>query len=91
MANSAPTLTGALDKASYAPGDTITATLTYGDPDSQTQTLTWTATDGSGATQTLALSLVVKDPVALKVTDPSGRVWTKVSDNGVIAVFTAKA
>lgn len=91
MANTAPTCTISLDKASYAPGATITATVSYADADTRTTPLTVTVTDAAGATGTATVSLIIKDTDVPTVSDGTSRVYTKVSDNGSIAVFTATA
>jgi len=70
------------DKAKYAPGQTITATVGYSAaalPVKLTATLVTTFAEDGTATSTVAL------------TDSGGRVWTKKSDTGSVAVFTAQA
>lgn len=89
------------DKASYAPGDKITATVHYTPGTSggtgTTQTLTGTATDtATSATGTLTVTFitgnaVVTDPTTVTVTDTGGHTWTPVSDAGGAAVFTTTA
>ena len=89
------------DKASYNPGDTITATVSYTPGTSggtqQTFTLTGTVTDqtsqqvGIGSATFVVGSPPVVDPTTVSVTDDGNRAWTKVSDNGSVAVFTAVA
>ncbi len=89
---SAPTITAAsLDKASYAPNETMTLTVTYGDPDTKRQTVTIVVTDQGGNASAPVTVPVVIDPLTVSVTDDGSRTWTKVSDTGVVAVFTAKA
>ena len=88
MAN--PTISVSLNKAAYVPGETMTATVTYGDPDTQRNTLTFTGTDSDGQTAQGMVSYVI-DPTVLSYVDSSGKTWTKVSDSGSVAVFTATA
>lgn len=84
-----------LDKASYAPGQTITATVNYSKGTSAaTQTLTGTATDSvSKQTGTISVTFTVNEPdtTLITLTDSGNRAWTLVSDNGSVAVFTAVA
>lgn len=87
----APTVSVVLDKASYAIGAKITATVTYSDPDAKTVTLSGTATDAEGNASPFTGSFAISDPVTLAVSDDGKRVWTKVSDTGGVAVFTATA
>lgn len=71
------------DKPSYAPGDTITATVT-GNWE-QADTLTITTGDGASGTGTFE----VVEPV--KGSDNGSRTWTLVSNTGTQAVLTAVA
>jgi hypothetical protein len=89
MAN--PTVTAVLDKATYAPGDPVTLTVSYGDADTKASTVTVTGTDAAGNPATVTVNLNVSDPVALTVSDDGGRAWAKGADNGSTAVFTATA
>ena len=93
MAN--PTLSASLDKSSYAPGETMTLTVTYTDADnwSRVDTITVTGTDQAGNPATVTLNTLVtsQDPVSVDVADSSGRSWTKQSDSNGVAVFTASA
>lgn len=92
----APSITSiTFDKASYNPGDTITATVDYvAGTSAATQTFTGTATDSTtGESGTLQVSFTVNenDSTTVTVTDGGGRTWTKISDTGSIAKFTATA
>lgn len=90
----APTATGSLDKPSgYAAGATMTATINYSDPDTKTGTVTFQIADNSTPANTAPpIVLPYKiDPSTIAYTDSLGKVWTKVSDNGSVAVFTAQA
>lgn len=96
MAAAAPSISSiTFDKASYAPGDTITATISYSAGTSDvTQTFEGVATDSStGETGTLQVSFVVTEPdtTTITVSDSGNRVWAKISDTGSIAKFTATA
>ena len=84
-----PQVSASLDKTAYAPGETATLTVNYGDSDNSTATVTITVEDGAGHIGTTELVLTRRDPLTLAVADSSGRVWTKVSDTGSVAVFTA--
>lgn len=86
-----PTVNATLDKQSYAPGDTVTLTVTYADADNKTSQVTITGHDAAGNPATISLSLVVADAVTLSVTDDGARTWAKVSDTGAVAVFTTTA
>lgn len=89
MAN--PTLSASLDQATYAKGDTMTLTVTYGDADQEALSISVQVTDASGnTTGPVGLSAVI-DPLTLHVADPSGREWTRVSDTGSVAVYQATA
>jgi uncharacterized protein YfaS (alpha-2-macroglobulin family) len=86
----APTVAAALDKATYKPGDTMTLTVTYADPDRQTLTITTTVVDSTGNTAQATVAAVI-DPATVAVTSTPPKAWTKVSDTGTVAVFTATA
>lgn len=93
---SAPVITSiTFDQSSYLPGQTITATVNY-TPGTEpvTQTFTGTATDSAtGQTGTLSVSfqVVKNDATAVTVADSGNRTWTKASDTGTVAKFTAVA
>lgn len=86
-----PTVSASLNKSSYAPGETMTLTVSYGDADTKTMSVTVTATDSQGNTGTSTPVSVVIDPTTLSVSDSLGKTWTKASDSGTVAVFTAVA
>lgn len=87
------------DKASYAIGDTITATVKYSGTNLSNQNFTLNATVTDTVTSeagTAAGTFAVDNkpnPLAASVAGgETGQVWTKASDDGVgTAVFTAKA
>ena len=91
------------DEASYAPGDTITLTISY-TPDTpsvvpQTSNATATITDAAGnvVATSDAAPFVVNEPQpsgdTVGVTDDGNRTWTETpgSDTGSVVVFTATA
>ncbi len=93
---SAPVITSIVfDKPGYTPGQIITATVNYAPGvSSQAQTFSGTATDAvTGQQGTLSVSFTVNtnDTTNLTVSDSGNRAWTKVSDSGIVAVFTATA
>lgn len=85
-----PSASASLDKTAYAPGELMTLTVTYGDPDTDTVQVTVTVTDNSGNQSAPVTVSAVIDPLTLAVSDPD-RTWTKVSDTGTVAVYTATA
>ncbi|MEU5552668.1 MULTISPECIES: hypothetical protein [unclassified Micromonospora] len=87
----APTVTAALNASTYAPGAQMLLTVTYGDPDTKTLTVTVVVTDAQGNSSAPAKVTAVIDPLTVAVTDSSGRTWTRVSDNGAVAVYRAVA
>ena len=72
------------DKPLYHQGDTITVTIAY---TGSLVTLTISASGGITGTLTGAFTVLP----AWLISDTGLRVWTPVSDNGSVAVFTAKA
>ncbi|MER7460981.1 hypothetical protein [Micromonospora sp. NPDC126480] len=87
----APTATASLNAAVYSPGDPMTLTVRYGDPDTRPVTVTVVVTDAQGNSSAPARITAVIDPLTLTVTDDSGRTWTRLSDNGAVAVYRAVA
>lgn len=85
----APTITARLDKTRYQPGETMTLTVEYGDPDHRVARQTITVQDSAG-TDTVVTTEAVVDPLTVTVEDPD-RQWARTSDNGTVAVYTATA
>lgn len=95
----------ATDKSSYNTGDTIIVTITYAAGTSlqpgttKTVTISGTATDQttgesdsmSGSVTLVSPGTETSDPTTVAVTDSDGRSYTKQSDDGATAVFTAVA
>ena len=83
----------------YVPGSLITATVTYVAGVSSapaTQTFTGTATDSvTGQAGNLTVNFTVAatsaDATSVTVSDSGSRTWSKTSDNGSAATFTAAA
>jgi hypothetical protein len=85
-----PTVSASLNKATYVPGEVMTLTVTYGDADTKSVSVTITVKDSAGNTSAPATVTAVIDPLTITVTD-AARTWTKTSDNGSVATFTATA
>ena len=86
-----PTVAASLSKATYQPGEVMTLTVTYGDADTKAMTVSVVVTDSQGnASAPVNVSAVI-DPLAIAVTDSSGRTWSRVSDSGSVAVYQATA
>ncbi|MBX7265818.1 hypothetical protein KIF24_07100 [Micromonospora sp. Llam7] len=87
----APTASASLNATSYVPGAQMLLTVTYGDPDNKTLTVSIVVTDAQGNSSAPVKVSPVIDPLTVAVTDDSGRTWTRVSDNGSVAVYRAVA
>jgi len=87
----APVLSVTTDKQSYQPGEKITVTAVYSDPDAKQVTISGAAVDSQGNSTPASVVIQLNDPVTVSVSDGDGRQWTKVSDTGSTAVFTATA
>lgn len=88
-----PTGSVAYDKASYAPGEKMTATVSYSDADSKTGSATFDLTDSQGNLTPVSATFTIADPVGSKANAANDRTWTKVagSDTGASVKFTATA
>ncbi|MGX4652779.1 hypothetical protein ACWCHM_03730 [Micromonospora sp. SCSIO 07396] len=87
----APTVTASLDASTYAPGEPMTLTVDYADPDTRPVTVTIVLTDPDGNSSAPVRVTAVIDPLGVEVADDSGRAWTMVSDTGTTAVYRAVA
>ena len=87
-----PTVSASLDRAVYAPGAVMTLTVRYGDTDNQVFTVEVVVTDADGNRSAPAtVTATIADPLAVSVTDSEARAWTRISDTGSVAVYTARA
>ena len=88
-----PTGSVSYDKSSYKPGDVMTATISYSDPDSKTGSGGFDLTDSQGNTTPIFGTFTISDPVTVKAQAANDRVWVKVagSDTGASVKFTATA
>jgi hypothetical protein len=94
-----PTLTIATDQPAYAPGDLVTLTATYTDPNGTSfpVTVTAAAADDNDPpnTVTAQTTFTVNPPATelmeVAVTDSANDTWTQVSDVPGTAVFTTTA
>lgn len=93
MAN--PTINATLDKASYNAGEQMTLTVQYADADNwqRVDTIVITGSDqaGNAVVATIETTINSSDEVLLDIEDSAGRVWTKQSDDGSTATYTATA
>ncbi|MET8351834.1 MULTISPECIES: hypothetical protein [unclassified Micromonospora] len=87
----APAAIAALSASAYSPGDQMLLTVTYSDTDTKPLTVTIVVTDAQGNSSAPVKVTAVIDPLTLTVTDDSGRTWTRVSDNGSVAVYRGVA
>lgn len=87
-----PTLSISTDRAEYAKGDLITLTAQYADADAETFEVTVTVRNqASGALSAPQAVTIVVDPLETVVADSTGRLWSKVSDDGTTAVYETRA
>lgn len=88
----APTVSASLNKSSFTPGETMTLTVTYADPDSSGGTVTVVVTDEAGhASAPATVPYTIADTVTVDVADSGSHTFQKVSDDGRTAVFSAVA
>lgn len=85
----APTINVTYDKATYAPGATITATVNYADPDTKDTSEVWQATNANGEKAEITVARHVVDPVT--IVPPAGYTQVPGSDTGAQVKFTATA
>jgi hypothetical protein len=99
-APTAPTLTIATDRPSYAPGDTVTLTASYTDENGTSFPVTITANAADSATPpntappattTFQVITAAGELMTVTVTDTASDVWTQVSNVIGTAVFTTTA
>lgn len=85
-------LNATFDRASavYAPGDTITLTVTNGPLERNNDQPISVTVSVPGLGETVLTGKIDRPDTPVQVTD-ADRVWTLVSDNGATAVFTATA
>ncbi|MEV4713198.1 hypothetical protein [Micromonospora sp. NPDC049374] len=87
----APTANASMNPTTYSPGEQMLLTVNYGDADHQRLTVTVTVADAQGNRSAPVSVTAVIDPLTVTVADDSGRTWSRVSDNGAVAVFRAVA
>lgn len=83
-------LTAKLDKATYAPGDTMTLTVKTATGERNVDVPVTVQVDVAGLGSATATAVVDKPPLPIVVTDPN-RVWALVSDDETTAVYTSVA
>lgn len=83
-------LTAKLDKTTYAPGDTMTLTVTTAAGERNVDVPVSVHVEVAGLGGADATAIIDKPPLAITVVD-SSRVWTQQSDDETTAVFTATA
>ena len=81
---------GSFDKATYEPGETITLTIETdpGERDRDRDILAHVTIEGVGELNVTGVIDLPDAPITVQDLD---RFWTKVDDNGTIAVYTAIA
>jgi hypothetical protein len=70
-----PTVTASLNKAAYAPGETMILTVDHADTDRAAMTISITVTDSTGNTGTTTANCVI-DQGTLSVVSAPARTWT---------------
>ncbi len=85
----APSINVTYDKAVYAPGAQITATVTYADPDTKDTSEVWSATNVNGEHAEITVVRHVVDPVT--IVPPAGFTLVAGSDTGAQVKYTATA
>lgn len=85
-----PTATATLNKALYAPGETIILTIDHADADRVSFTVSGVVTDSNGNTGEFSASADV-DKGDVTITQAGGLVWSVQSETRNRTVFTATA
>ena len=83
-------LTASLDKSTYAPGETMTLTVTTDAGERNVDKQVSGQVSLAGSDPLPFSALVDYPPLPITVTDPD-RIWTKQSDDETTAVYTATA
>ncbi|TDB95703.1 hypothetical protein E1091_09985 [Micromonospora fluostatini] len=86
-----PTVTATLHKSSFVSGEPMLLTVLYGHPDGHPVTVTVVLTDAAGRSSAPVSVTTGFEPLTVTVTDDSGRVWSRLSDDGATAVHQAVA
>lgn len=88
MAN--PTASAALNKSSYAVGETMTLTVNHTDADRQTITIAGTVSDSQGNSAPWSVTADI-DAGVVTFTSTGGKTWTLQSATANQSVYTATA
>jgi len=83
-------ISASLNKATYVPGEAMTLTVTTEDRHQLNDRPITVQVSVPGIGDTTLTGQINGPDVPVNATDPD-RVWTKISDNGTTAVFTATA
>lgn len=76
MPGTAPTASASLNKAEFAPGETMILTINHTDAERQTLTVSGTVTDAQGNTSAMWTASAVIDAGTVNFTQTGGKVWT---------------
>lgn len=85
----APFISVTYDKSVYAPGDKITATVSYSDPDTKDSSEVWSAQNANGEHAEITIVKHVND--AVTIVPPAGYTLVPGSDTGAQVKFTGTA
>lgn len=87
-----PSVSASLNKLTFAPGEQMILTVSYGDVDNASVAVSIIVTDAAGnSSAPVSVLANISDPLTVAVTDDGGRVWTLQSDSGSVAVYRAIA